>query len=101
MLGDSKHGSPGTGDVVADWDDYIATLDKMGYSDVIDARDERCDLRAHIRLTTTQTVKRRPSLVALFPLRPKAPHAQPPLPMLDGPKAGQRRSMRTDAEGCV
>lgn len=25
----------GTGDVEADWDDYVATLDKMGYSDLI------------------------------------------------------------------
>ena len=25
----------GNGDIEADWDDYLATLDKMGFSDVV------------------------------------------------------------------
>ena len=33
----------GTGDVEAEWDDYTATLDKMGYSDVIDVMQSAYD----------------------------------------------------------
>jgi len=33
----------GSSDIEADWDDYIATLDKMGYNDVIAAMQSAYD----------------------------------------------------------
>ena len=33
----------GTGDVEADWDDYLATIDKMGYKDVVEVMQSAYD----------------------------------------------------------